>query len=283
MKGVTFYSPATLQEAANFLNTYKEACIIAGGTDLVPLYNLREKKPSDKLVFLGKVNELKGVRLENEALVIGAMTTYSELENNQLVKQYAPCLASAAYKMGNPQIRNQGTIGGNLGFASPAADGAVALLAEDALVTIISANGERKVNLEEFFVDKNKVALEPGEFIGFIRVPVASGTSKKGIHMRSQERRGSSLALVSVAVSADFKGEQCVKVRISAGAVAPKPLRCRKAEEAWDITPQNLEKVAAALAEEISPIDDSRATAWYRREVAQVLVKRAIEQVLNQN
>ncbi len=283
MNGVTFFSPATVQETAELLNSYQNVGIIAGGTDLVPLYNLREKKPQTNLVYIGKIDALKEVKVENNALVIGALTTFSELEQNPLVKKYAPALADAAYQMGTPQVRNQGTIGGNIVNASPAADGAVALLAEAAVVTIVSASGERKVNLEEFFLDKGKVDLKNDELVTGVEIPLTDGITKKGVHLRSQQRRGSSLALVSIAVSADFKDNQCLGVRVSGGALAPKPLRCRETEQAiGNGTAVDMKNVYDKLAAEISPIDDARAAAWYRTEVAQVLVKRALERVLNQ-
>lgn len=220
------------------------------------------------------------VRQEIDAVKIGATTTFSELLNSELVWRHLPCLAEAVAQIGAVQCRNMATIGGNLCSAVPSADSAPPLLVLDAQVKIAWQNGERVLALEQFFAGPKQSVLEQGEILAEIEVPIPpprTGTS----FLKLGRRRAMTLAIVNVAalVSVGRDGRTAEHVRIALGAVAPTPMRARRAEavlQGHTISTRLIEEAAIAAAEETKPISDLRATADYRREVSRVLTRRAL-------
>jgi len=277
--------PENLKEATEILlELGGQGALLAGGTDV--FISMREKgfRP-EYLVDLGRIDALKGIEPSGDRRVsIGATTTLHEVETSRLVKEACPVLAETVGQIGSVQVRNRGTIGGNLANASPAGDTARALLILDAELEIESVSGRRTVPIESFFVGPGQTALRQGEILRRIIVPALNPMTRT-VSLKYGPRRAMDCAVVSVAVALTFDPSgTCRSAKISLGAVSPIPMRAQQAERllaGGDITPQKLKAVAEAAGTEVQPIDDVRASAGYRRHVAQVLVKRALEKAVD--
>jgi CO/xanthine dehydrogenase FAD-binding subunit len=262
---VDVLTPRTLQSALTLKAEHPDAVPIQGGTDVMVELNFDRSRP-EALLNLNEVAELAGWARENGALRLGAGLTYTEAMQPELAG-LLPALAEAARTVGSPQIRNRGTIGGNLGTASPAGDALPPLLVEGAQVVVASVRGERTVTLADFLVGPKKNTLEPDELIVAVRVE-ASGARQT--FMKVGPRNAMVIAVVSLALAVDReRGE----VRAVYGSAGPVPGLVRAAlEEAGEFG----ERVAAAA----SPIDDVRGTAAYRRHALRVLTARALERCM---
>jgi carbon-monoxide dehydrogenase medium subunit len=263
-----------------------DAMPVAGGTNLV--VDLRAGACHPKaLMDLGKLQELRGIRLENGAagsrphLVIGACTTLTDVLESQLIAQYTPVLREAAAVFANPLIRNRATVGGNLADASPAADTAPPLLVLEAEVELSTQGGSRWMPLEEFLVGVRKTLLQPHELLTAIRWPVPPSESSGAYH-KVGLRKADAISVLSVAVmlTLDESG-QCGQARIALGAVAHRPLRAREAEDLLAGQPLDLEVIAEAaslVAKAARPISDIRGSAAYRQRVTEVVARRLLTQ-----
>ena len=253
---------------------------LAGGTDAIVERSAGLADPRGYL-DLGALEELRGIRLEDGALVLGAGTTYAELRRDPLVAEHAPVLAEMAGQVGAAQIQNRGTLGGNLATASPAGDSLPVLLALDAEIVVGSAAGERTVPAAAFFPAYRRTALAPDELILRVRVPRVPG---RAVAFRKVgTRRAQSISVVVLAVAWSW-GEAEARgtwrdVRVALGSVAPTPIRARATEACLEGAPPTAEVAgvaAATLAAEIAPIDDVRSTAEYRRAVAGRILHRIV-------
>ena len=279
MKNFRYFSPNNLNEVLALLTQFdKNIFVMAGGTDLLVRMKDREISPS-YIIDLKQIAELNDIKYdESSGLKIGALTTISDIEKSPHLTGQYHALVEAASSMGSAQIRNKGTIGGNLCNASPAADLAPPLIVMDASVQIIGKYGEKIIRMEEFFRGPGKTILQDGEILTEIQVPKlpsGSGTA----YLKFSRRRGLDLALASVACLLRTNDFRCEKVRIAMGAVAPIPLRAERAEAlimGKEINDDIIEKVSEIAAEETRPIGDIRASASYRKEIIKVLVKRSI-------
>lgn len=280
-------TPATRAEALTILAELGEdAVIVAGGTDLVPLISSGRQRPP-VLVDLGRVDELRSmdVRSDETAAVrveIGALVTHGALARDDLALGAPNALSAACRTVGAPQVRARGTIGGNLANASPAADGSVALMALGASVVIESEEeGRREVPLAEFFRGPGQTVLQTGELVTGAAFDRPSSEAR-GVYRKAGQRNALAIAIASVAlVHEPAEGT----VRIALGSVAPTPVRATEAEKlfasGWDEMAgrdELLSEVAQAAARAASPIDDIRASAWYRTVLVEVLTKRALEE-----
>lgn len=286
MKPFSYFSPRTLREAIELLVAHgQEAKIWAGGTDL--LVEMKEGILAPQYVIdLKDIPALNQIKPENQYLKIGALATIHEVEIHPSVREYAGMLAQAASLLGSLQIRNKGTIGGNLCHASPAADLASPLLALDARVRMIGKNGERAENLEKFFVGPGITTLKPDEILTEIQVPIPPPGSA-GFYLKFSPRKAMDLALVAVAtlITLDMTSQICTQARIALGAMAPTPVRVKKSErilEGKRIKRELLQEASDLAAEESRPISDIRGSAWYRKEVVKSLVEQGILQTLDQ-
>jgi CO/xanthine dehydrogenase FAD-binding subunit len=255
-------TPRTLDEALRLKAEHPQAWPIQGGTDVMVALNFDRGRP-DEILNLNEVPELRGWTREDGTLRLGAGLTYTEAMHGELAA-LLPALAEAARTVGSPQIRNRGTIGGNLGTASPAGDALPPLLVEDAEVECVSVRGTRRIPLGEFVTGVKRTALAPDELIAAVHVR-ASGAPQT--FMKVGPRNAMVIAVVSLAVSA---GDE---LRASFGSAAPRPVLVRAPREDAASFP---EQVAAAA----SPIDDVRGTERYRRHALAVLTTRALERVL---
>jgi CO/xanthine dehydrogenase FAD-binding subunit len=272
--------PRTLDEALEALQRLPDAQLLAGGTDFVVEVNFGHRRPP-AVVGLRRVAELRGWRQDDGELVLGAGLTFTEIET-QLAGEL-PALAAAARTVGSPQMRNAGTLGGNLGTASPAGDSLPVLAALDAKVVLASGAGDRTLPLAEFVTGVKRTALRPGEIIREVRVPRLRGPQQ---FLKVGTRNAMVISIVCAAVVVDLDGRS---VRCGLGSVAPTPLRAAEAEALiageidWDgprapaAAVARFGELAAAAA---SPITDHRGTADYRRRAVQVITTRALQRSL---
>lgn len=280
MKDVMYFAPTAIDEAIKLLAEYGErATVLAGGTDLVPRINTYQLKP-DVLLYIGGL-DLDYVKEADGKLVIGAATKTAELASSALVAEKAGALAEGARRSGSVAIRNAATIGGNLANASPAADLATPLLVMDAELHLAGTRGKRVVAMKDFFTGPGGTVLKPDELVMEIHVPPVKG---KTVFHKLGRRKALTLSVVNVAVRLDMADHRCKDARLALGAMAPTPMRCPKAEEMLRgkaLDEALITKCAAEAVAESSPIDDQRATAWYRQKAGVAAVARALRQAVN--
>jgi carbon-monoxide dehydrogenase medium subunit len=275
------FQPATLQEASRLLKENGPGGrFLAGGTDLV--IAMKEKGLLPKyIVDLKRVPGLGGIRENSDGSIsLGALTTLYEIETSKLIKKKYPFLAQSAAEVGSIQIRNRATIGGNMANASPSADTSPALMALGATATLVSAGGERKILVEEFFKGPGQSVMNVDEIVTEITIP-KTGPSLVGEYIKFSPREMMDLAYVGVAVAYNLAAndKKCTGVRIVLGAVAPTPIRAKRAEAALEgqiISEALAEKVGQIAAEEAKPISDVRSSADYRRAMVGTMTKRAL-------
>jgi CO/xanthine dehydrogenase FAD-binding subunit len=276
-----FHRVSKAQEACELLTHYGgKAHILAGGTDLMSKANRRLIDP-EVLIYIGD-SGLDYIRKDGDSVVIGATTSFTKIIGSPLVGEKTPLLAEAAKHIGSIAIRNMGTIGGNLANGSPAADSATALLAMGARLKLIFPKGERTVESETFFIGPGKTILQSNELLQEVIVPF-QGERSKWAYYKLGRRQANTLSVVSAAICMQMSNRTCQGLRIALGAVAPVPMLVRKASALMEGKPPDSEqigKVASAAAGEINPIDDVRATAWYRRRACEALVRRLLTQLL---
>jgi CO/xanthine dehydrogenase FAD-binding subunit len=262
---VDVLTPRTLDEALRLRAELPDAVPIQGGTDVMVELNFDRARPA-VLLNLNEVSELRGWSRENGNLLLGSGLTYTEAMEAPLADTL-PALAEASRTVGGPQIRNRGTIGGNLGTSSPAGDALPPLLVAGSELVLRSATGERTLPLTEFLVGPKRNALEPEELIVGVRV---RATSPRQTFMKVGPRNAMVIAVVSLALAVD---EERDELRASFGSAGPVPGLVIAPLHERDGLP---ERVAAAA----SPIDDVRGTATYRRHALRVLTQRALERCL---
>jgi carbon-monoxide dehydrogenase medium subunit len=275
-----YYQPATLQEASRLLKENGAGGrFLAGGTDLV--IAMKEKGLLPKyIVDLKRLPGLAGIRENSDGSIsLGALTTLHEIETSALIKKKYPFLAQSAAEVGSIQIRNRATIGGNLANASPSADTSPALMALGATATIAGAGGERKIAVEEFFKGPGQNAMNPDEILTEITIP-KTGASLVGEYIKFSPREMMDLAYVGVAAVYNVASDKkCTEVRIVLGAVAPTPIRAKRAEAALEgqmLSETLAEKVGQIASDEAKPISDVRSSADYRRAMVGTMTKRAL-------
>lgn len=280
------HQPTSLEQALDLLSTHRSSVrVLAGGTDLVP--KLRAGVLDvQHLVSLARVPGLNRISFEeDDGLVIGAGARLSDVARHPAVQEYYPALAHACAVMATPQVRNMGTVVGNLANAAPSADTAAPLLAYDASLVIVERGGRRQLKLREFWTGPGLHVLEPWEIIEAIRVP--SPPRRAGsCYQRISARSKTDIAAVGVAafLALDLEGK-ILKARLALAAVAPTPLRAEEAEAMLEgQLPEEhlLLRAAAACVRASRPIDDLRASAAWRRKMVQVLAQRAIQESYRQ-
>jgi len=278
-----YLEPATIEEAVSLLSKYDgKAKAIAGGTDLLVQIRNKAIKP-EYVVDIGYISGLDYINYdEKQGLRIGALTTIRAIEKSDKLRQVYPVISQAAGLLGSVAIRNVATIGGNLCNAAPSADTAPALIGLSARARIAGSGGERLVSLEDFFTGPGETVLKAGEMLLEIQVPVPPPDTK-GMYLK-HGRSAVDLATVGVAVIMALEsGGVCRDVKIVLGAVAPTPMRAKKAEEVLrgkKVEPALIEEAARVASGEAQPITDVRASAEYRREMVKVFTRRAIGQIM---
>ncbi len=274
------WSPETLSEAYASL-AEAPARPIAGGTDLMVALTGELGEPPERVLDLWRLDELRGIAVDGDAIVLGALTTYTEIRRSALCREHLPALVEAAATIGAAQIQNRGTLGGNIANASPAGDTLPVLLALDASFVCGSGRGERSVPSDQFWTGYRKTALAPDELIVRVRVPLAAGRETR--FRKIGTRRAQSISKVVLALSYLEAGPSTpwTEVRLALGSVAATPIRATATEAALEgrpPTPETADRAVETLAAELHPIDDVRSTAEYRRLVAARVLHRLIRE-----
>jgi len=252
--------------------------LLAGGHSLIPAMKLRLSSPK-VLIDLGTVPELRGIKLDGNALVIGALTVHADVAAAELVRRHLPGLADAANVIGDLQVRNRGTIGGSCAHADPAADLPVILAALDAAFTVRSAAGARSINADEFFTDFYTTAMNPDEVLTEVRVPIPPTGSGTAYVKLPHPASGYVVVSAGALINRQSSGS-CASARVFLGGLGSGPTRAVATEielTGKPLTPQIIAAAAAKAAEETDPLEDSYADAGYKRHVATVYARKAIE------
>ncbi len=278
-ESLEIFQPSSVKEASEILQDRGPGGhFLAGGTDLI--IAIKEKGLAPKyLVDLKRIPSLAEIREQPDGgLSIGALATMRQVETSPIIGRRLPFLAQSAAEVGSIQIRNRATIGGNLANATPSADVAPALLALEAKARVAGRSGERVMELEQFFRGPGETVMELGEILLEILIPpIQAGLV--GEYIKFSPREMMDLASIGVAVTLVLSGKRCEQVRIALGAVAPTPMRARKAEAVLSgqiMTEKLADKAGHEASKECEPISDVRSSADYRKEMVRVNTKRAL-------
>ncbi len=285
MHDFDFLEPATVAEASRLLAELGEECrVIAGGTALMLGMRQRMLAPTH-LVSLAGIDALKGLDYDPaRGLRVGALVRHAQLAASPLVLRHYPVLAGMARRMANPQVRNQGTVGGNLCYADPSTDPPGCLMALGAQVVLASTRGERVLDIEDFLVDYYATALQGDEILAEIRVPpMGRGDAlRAGVYTRFLRTAAEHRPLASVALVASTAGGICRDARLVVGASTPIPMRMRRAEaflEGRTVTWAVAGEAARIVANDITPVSDLRGSADFRRAMVRVNVGRTVAEL----
>lgn len=273
-------SPTSLGEAFAILDSAPHRPV-AGGTDLLVQLTGELGEPPERVVDIWRLDELRGMRVESNALVIGALTTYSELRRSPLVAELLPTFAEAAATIGAAQIQNRGTIGGNAANASPAGDMLPLLLACDAQLVVGSAGGERRVAAREFWPEYRRTALAPNELLLRISVPLVADRQVRFRKVGTRRAQAISKVVMALAWRTENGAGGWRDVRLALGSVAATPIRAAGTEavlEGAEPVEKTADRAASTLASELNPIDDVRSSADYRRAVAARVLHRLLRE-----
>jgi xanthine dehydrogenase small subunit len=277
-------SPNTLAEAYALLAENGEGedgrwRPLAGGTDLYVQMTGELGPPPARLLDLWRLHELRGITLEPGALVLGALTTYTDIRRSPICREHLPALVEAAATIGAAQIQNRGTIGGNAANASPAGDTLPVLLAADAELVTGSGRGQRTIAAADFWPAYRQTALAPDELILRIRIPLRAHHNVRFRKVGTRRAQAISKVVISIGWREDAPGGPWRDVRVALGSVAATPIRAAATEAALEgrqPIPEVADRAAEVLAGEIQPIDDVRSTAAYRRMAAARVLHRLI-------
>lgn len=279
-----YYGPQDLTEVCRLLGDFgARAKLLAGGTDLLHKMKKRELRP-EIIISLNRINQLKSICYQKDCgIVIGARATHNEIAKSSLLQQRYPSICEAAHHMANNQIRNTGTVGGNIVNAVPSADLPPILIALGAAIKLERIGGYRSLPLEEFHTGVHQSVIAPDEILTEIVVPDTGMTGST--YIRFGLRRSGALAVVGVAVAVKMEGEVCREARIALGAAGPVPMRARKAEALLVnkvINESLLEEAGVAAARECNPRSSIRGSEEYRRDLVRVLTRRALQKAINE-
>ena len=278
-----FFAPQKIEEALEILSRYgKEIKIIAGGTDLLIQYYDRLYEVNNWL-DLKNIKELKEIRIYQNQMEIGAMVTHAQLENSEDIKKYFPVLCQAASDTGSPQIRNRGTIGGNIVNASPAGDLLAPLMAYKAKFKLLSGKDETLVPAENFFLGPKKTILRPDQLLAQIILPLPRKDTH-GCWIKIGKRKALIIATITIALVVEMdEGNKTVKdVRTCLGSVAPTPIEIKEIRKKMigkDFNQLNFTELGQIVEDKISPIDDIRGTREYRKDIAKNIMINALEEI----
>jgi carbon-monoxide dehydrogenase medium subunit len=254
-----------------------EGKLLAGGHSLIPAMKLRLSSPRT-LIDLGTIPGLRGIRVDGDNLVIGALTIHADVASSDLVRKHLPGLADAANVIGDMQVRNRGTIGGSVAHADPAADFPVVLTALNASLVVQSSTGNRSLGVDEFFTDFFTTAMAANEILTEIRVPIPAAGS--GTAYVKLPHPASGYVVVSAGALITVSSGACASARIAIGGLGSGPIRAVATEtelKGKSLTMQVINAAATKAAENADPTEDSYASADYKRHVATVYARKAIE------
>jgi carbon-monoxide dehydrogenase medium subunit len=283
MRDFAFHTPATLSDALELLERHGESARpMAGGTALVNFMK-QGLLTTDHLVSLERVAGLSEIRLEADGIHIGALVRHRAVETSPIVRQHAPLLAEVYGRVATVRIRNMATVGGGLAHADPAQDPPLGMIVLGARVRLVSASGERMVPVSSLFSDYYETVIQPAELLVEVVVP-PQPRSARTTYLKFLPRTEDDYATVAVAALAELHDGTCHQVRVALGAVGPTPLQASAAEQllhGQQPGPELIRSAAATVAEQVDPLSDFRGPADYKRDMAVVFTRRALERVLN--
>ncbi|MCI0338217.1 MAG: xanthine dehydrogenase family protein subunit M [Acidobacteria bacterium] len=274
-----YFAPTSIDEAVKLLEKHGDDCkILSGGHSLIPALKLRLAAPA-VVLDIGRIKELKQIKIDGNTIRIGANATHSEIANSAELKQHCPLLGETAAQIGDQQVRNRGTLGGSLTHADPAADWPAAMLALNAEIVVRSGKGERVIKAADFFVDIMTSAVQPHEIVTEIRVPKPAQPNA-AVYLKVPQS-ASGYAVVGVAAQLKINNGQCEDVSIGVTGLAPKAFRAKSVEDALRGKALDEGTVSAATAkadaDASDAMEDIHASGDYRRHLARVYAKRAVQ------
>jgi aerobic carbon-monoxide dehydrogenase medium subunit len=269
-----YVAPTSIEEALSALGQADDAKILAGGQSLLPVLRMRLNAP-ELVIDLGRIDSLRGVREDGDALVIGAMTTHQEVQDSDLVREHALLVSRAVVEVADPQIRHRGTFGGALTHADPAGDLLAPALVLGAEFVIAGAGGTRTVAADDFFVDLFETAVGEDEILTEVRIPKHTGW---GAHYEKFVRVAHQWPIVAVAATVRMDGDAIGEARVGLTNMGNTPIRARSVEAALVgvDTEEGVVRAAESAAEGTNPPSDLNGDADYRRHLATVLTGRAV-------
>ena len=273
-----YISAKSLDEAVSLLAKHKDdAKLLAGGHSLLPAMKLRLMQPK-VLIDISRIKDLNYIREDKGQIRIGAMTTHFQIESSDLLRRVCPLLTETASHLGDVQVRNRGTIGGSIAHADPAADWPAAILALDAEIIVAGGKGQRSIKADQFFVELLTTALQPGEVVREIAFATPKGQGQAYVKVRHP---ASGFAVVGVAVSLtrDSSGK-CQSAGVGITGVSPTPYRAKGVEDALQgsqLDAKALSAAASHAADKVNANSDLFASAEYRKHLAEVYTRRALE------
>jgi carbon-monoxide dehydrogenase medium subunit len=301
-----YYKADSVGEAVRLLRSHEDAKLLAGGHSLLPLMKLRLSRPA-AIIDIGGIDDLKGISVRNNQVRIGTLTTHWEIASSPEVQEHNPLLAEVASGIGDPQVRNRGTIGGNIAHADPASDWPTVLTALEARITVQGPGplgGRHTFSVEEFFQGAFTTALEENQVITYIEVPVLSGHRHEQEHNHEHEHDhdhdhgpveihgqvgeyakmahpATFYAVVGGAVVVTIENNRCTSARVAVGGLTPSPVRARSVETALsgrELTMETISQAVTNLPDDLGNdiIGDVYASADFRRQVVGVEVKHAL-------
>jgi CO/xanthine dehydrogenase FAD-binding subunit len=278
-----YFAPRKIEEALEILSKYgEEIKVIAGGTDLLVQYYDRLYE-IDSWLDLKNIEKLKEIKIFQNQMEIGAMVTHAQLENSEDIKKYFPVLSQAAADIGSPQIRNRGTIGGNIVNASPAGDLLAPLMAYKAKFKLLSGKDETLVPAENFFLGPKKTILKPDQLLTQTILPLPAEMTY-GCWIKIGKRKALIIATITLALVVEMaEDNKTVKdVRTCLGSVAPTPIEIKEIRKKMvkkNFNQLDFTELGQIVEDKISPIDDIRGTREYRKDVAKEIMINALEEI----
>lgn len=280
-----FYQAADIEDAIRALENDKEAVIISGGSDV--LIKIREGKLAGcSLISIHGIKALEGITMgEDKTIVIGSATTFSHITNHKLIGEYIPILGNAVDMVGGPQVRNIGTIGGNVCNGVTSADSASSLFVLNAVLVLTGTDGSREVPIEEFYTGPGKTVRTHGEILTAIKISKENYENFGGHYIKYGKRKAMEIATLGCAVNVKLSVDKTSveELRLAYGVAAPTPIRCHQTEEkakGMKLTEELLETVGKGALLEVTPRSSWRASKEFRLQLVEELGKRALQQAI---
>ena len=273
-----YHRASSVDDAIRLLGQFgADAKLLAGGHSLIPLLKFRLAQPAH-LIDISRIRDLGDIREENNSIVIGALATHAQIESSALLKAKCPVLVETAEHIGDVQVRNKGTLGGSAAHADPASDYPAALFALEAQFVLQGPGGRRTVSVDDFFVGMLTSVLGPDEILTHIRIPLQPPNT--GACYEKFAQKASGFAICGVAALITRVDGKCARARIGVTGVAQKAYRAMAVEQAIEGRPLTREEIAAAsakAAEGVEALGDIHASSEYRKDLARIHTRRAIE------
>lgn len=271
-----YFAPASLQEAVDVLGHYGErAKVMAGGTDLLIALQ-KEEINCNTLVDIGRIDEIKEIKKHGSYLVVGSAVPFSGIIRNPLVMESVPLLVQASLEVGSPQIRNRGTIGGNLGTASPAGDLLTPLIALEAEIVVVGPAGRRKTPVGSFLGGGIREKLKPNEIISEVWIPLPGSGEARCAFIKLGRRKALAISRLNLALYLEMQGEKITKARMAVGAAGPLPFRVAGAEQYLVKSCVNSAEIMTQVSRAVADSLGDRPSAQYKAIAVKGLVLEAL-------